>query len=327
MNNPKISVVMTVYNEEKYISETITSVLNQTFQDFELVIIDDNSDDATYAILENICDERIKIHKNQENLGCAKSSNIGLQLARGEYIARIDGDDTWYPEKLDRQYDFLLKNPDIAILGTGNEVIDENGETIDNWDSTISPEAAYFLLNFRNCLTHSTVMYKKAFALENGGYNEAVKWALDYDFFHRASKIGRICVMGQILAKWRYLPIKSECKITGQKETLYKIVSQNLRSLGRYDIDETSIDILNNLNSIAGRNYSKPEVENALYHFLIIRPRIIQKTPEFLSKIRVRMFSIGFLILLMTKTILNYGMIPVISSGMKYYRNYSNNRF
>ncbi|MDD2913253.1 MAG: glycosyltransferase family 2 protein, partial [Candidatus Pacebacteria bacterium] len=113
-NNPKISIIMPVYNVETFLSEAIESVLNQTFYDFEFVIINDGSTDNSLEIIKNYekKDSRIVLLDNKENLGITKSLNIGLNKARGEYIARMDGDDISEKERIEIQYDFLKKNRD-----------------------------------------------------------------------------------------------------------------------------------------------------------------------------------------------------------------------
>ena len=101
---PKISVIMTVYNtEEKYLREAIESVLNQTFSDFEFIIVDDGSTNNAVEVVKSYRDERIKLVLNGKNLGMAKSSNIGLEMAQGEYIARMDSDDISLPERFEKQ--------------------------------------------------------------------------------------------------------------------------------------------------------------------------------------------------------------------------------
>lgn len=128
--SPKVSVVMSVYNGEKYLPETIDSILNQTFKDFEFIIINDGSTDKTAKILTSYDDPRIRIF-NQENMGLTKSLNRAISLAKGEYIARMDADDISYPERLKKQVDYLNKNPDIGLVGSKYIRIDKRGRKID----------------------------------------------------------------------------------------------------------------------------------------------------------------------------------------------------
>ena len=118
MNNaPKISLIMSVYNGEEYLSEAVQSVVNQTFSDWELIVINDCSTDATAEILSNFAkkDERIKVYTNEVNLRLPSSLNRALEIARGKYIARMDADDVCLPSRLQKQYDFMEEHPEIAL--------------------------------------------------------------------------------------------------------------------------------------------------------------------------------------------------------------------
>ena len=132
MKTPKISVIMSAYNSEKFISKSIDSILAQTFKNFELIIINDSSIDKTKDIIETYRkkDKRIKIICNRQNLGPAKSRNRALKIAKGEYIAIMDSDDVSLPKRLEVQYHFLENNPDIFLIGGGAIKINESGEVI-----------------------------------------------------------------------------------------------------------------------------------------------------------------------------------------------------
>jgi len=118
MDRPKISVIMSVYNGEKYLREAIESILNQTFRDFEFIIINDGSTDKTSEILSSYNDPRIVIINNKRNIGLTKSLNKGLKMVKGEYIARQDADDVSLPERLERMVNFLDMNRDVGLLGS-----------------------------------------------------------------------------------------------------------------------------------------------------------------------------------------------------------------
>ncbi len=115
---PKISVVLPVYNSEKYIAEAVQSILDQTFTDFELLIINDASTDGTLQILESFKDDRLKIINNPTNLKVVKSLNKGLELAQGEFIARMDADDIAYPQRFEKQIAYFKKYPQVDVCGT-----------------------------------------------------------------------------------------------------------------------------------------------------------------------------------------------------------------
>ena len=129
---PKISVVMSVYNGTPYLRECIESILNQTCKDFEFIIIDDGSSDNTWKILTEYANQnqQIKLFKNEENIGLTKSLNKGLKLAGGEYIARQDADDVSLPDRFELQTRFLDAHLEVGALGSSAEVIDEQGMSL-----------------------------------------------------------------------------------------------------------------------------------------------------------------------------------------------------
>src|SRR4051812_32189612 len=129
MSEVKVTVLMSAYNTEMYISEAIHSVLNQTFTDFELLIVNDGSTDKTMEIIQTFKDPRI-ILVNQPNGGVSKALNNGLHHAKAKFIARFDSDDICYPERLQVQYDFMQENPDYVLCGSSADYIDKNGEYI-----------------------------------------------------------------------------------------------------------------------------------------------------------------------------------------------------
>ncbi|NDW09800.1 glycosyltransferase family 2 protein [Dysgonomonas sp. 520] len=125
-SSPFVSVVMPAYNAEKYLKEAIDSILNQTYKNFEFIIVDDGSTDKTSEIIESYTDNRIKLLKNDKNRGLIYSANIAIRVATGKYIARMDADDISLPERLEKQVLFLEKNNEVSILGTSYVRSDNN---------------------------------------------------------------------------------------------------------------------------------------------------------------------------------------------------------
>ena len=191
---PKISVIMPVYNAEKYVAEAIKSILNQTYDDFELIIINDASQDKSLEIIKSFDDSRIKLLNNKTNLGCTISLNKGIKIAKGEYIARMDSDDISLPERFSKQIDYLEKNPRISVVGTYLISIDENGNEnkpkanissqsiIDNFDIFLK-----WKLFFGNCFAHPTIMARKKVFDHLGLYQNQWKYAEDYEMWLRIS--------------------------------------------------------------------------------------------------------------------------------------------
>lgn len=191
---PKVSVVMSVYNGTIYLQESLESILNQTFTDFEFIIIDDKSTDNTWEILTeyNRRDSRIKLFKNAENMGLTKSLNKGLKQALGDYIARQDADDVSLPDRFKLQTRFLDQHLEVGALGTTAEVIDEQSKVLEQSGVPLEHESiqAYLLVN--NCLHHSSMMVRRSLVEALGGYKEELRYAQDYDLWWRFSQSARL---------------------------------------------------------------------------------------------------------------------------------------
>ncbi len=130
MGNELVSVLMVNYNHEDTIGETIESVLGQGYQNMQFIIVDDGSTDSSCRVIEGYKDERIELYKLEKNRHICYATNYGFQKVKGEFLARIDSDDIWYPDKLERQMDFLRSNPDRDICFSWIDLIDETGRNI-----------------------------------------------------------------------------------------------------------------------------------------------------------------------------------------------------
>ena len=163
---PKISVVITTYNGERFLAETLQSVLDQSLSDFELIIINDGSTDGTEKIIKNFMskDKRIIYLKNPKNKGYDNLHNVinmGLKVARGKYIARLDSDDICYKGRFKTQYEYLEKNKDIFLIGSSADIIDKDGNKVD--EIIKKPWPSFFLrmrIAFSNPLIHSSIMFR-----------------------------------------------------------------------------------------------------------------------------------------------------------------------
>ncbi len=161
MNDIKITVLMPCYNAAAYIADAIRSVLNQTFKEFELLIVNDGSTDNTEAIIRSFTDDRIALI-NQSQQGVAAALNNGLKHARAEYIARFDADDICYKERLEQQYTFMQANPDCIITGSAADYMDDAGNYIFTHFSRANTDAELKELPYTSCpFIHASVMYKR----------------------------------------------------------------------------------------------------------------------------------------------------------------------
>lgn len=199
-----ISVVMPVYNVEiSMLEEAVNSILSQTFQDFEFIIIDDASNDDTYNYLNGIKDERIILIRNSEHLGITKSLNIGLKEAKGKYIARMDGDDISLPQRFEKQYEYMESHPDVIVCGTGVEIF---GERSKKYCRKISdPESYRVLLLFTNPgPMHPTAFFNRELLLRyHITYDERLECAQDYGLWTVISRYGNVFNLNDILLRYR----------------------------------------------------------------------------------------------------------------------------
>jgi len=202
---PNISVIMPVHNVEKYVSTAVQSILNQTFENFELIIIDDASTDMTYDIVNRIQDKRIIKLQNKTNIGIANTLNKGIQLANGEYIARMDGDDISKPNRLEKQLNFMESNPKLMISGTHMDLINNNGDFIKHQKKKIGKEEIEISLFFgHTSLAHPSIIMRKqlldTFCLR---YDSAFQYAEDFDLYCRATQYASMDNLGENLIQYR----------------------------------------------------------------------------------------------------------------------------
>ncbi len=185
-SNPKISVIMSVYNGMPFLKEAAESILKQTYKNFEFIIVDDASTDVSWEYLKSLRDERIKLIKNKKNLGLAASLNKALQRAQGDFIARMDADDVSKPERLATQMDFMKKNPQVDICGSFVEVIDEGGKNIGKIKKPTTDQEIKKELFWLIPLLHPTWFAKKEVFRKLKGYDETWDYVEDFEFLIRA---------------------------------------------------------------------------------------------------------------------------------------------
>jgi glycosyltransferase involved in cell wall biosynthesis len=200
---PKITVLMPAYNAAKYIAEAIASVLEQTFADFELVIVNDGSTDDTLAVINTFNDSRI-IVISQPNQGVASALNTGLQHSRARYIARFDADDICHPQRLEKQYRFLQNNPDYILVGSDADYILENGDFLFHFKCIAhTHEQIIKKLYFYCPFVHPTVMYRKENICRAGGYPADAHNFEDYLLWTAIARAGKLYNIAEPLIKYR----------------------------------------------------------------------------------------------------------------------------
>lgn len=189
-----VSIILPTYNRAGYIRRAIESVLSQTYKNFELIIINDNSTDKTENIISHYQnkDSRIKIIANTTNIGFVKSLNKGIKKSKGQYIARIDDDDFWCDEgKLEKQIGFLEEHQNYVLVGGGIIKIDENGKEFVRHLLPKEDEDIRKLILLDDCFAHSAVVFKKKTWEKVNGYNEKLTISQDWDLWMKFGKLGK----------------------------------------------------------------------------------------------------------------------------------------
>lgn len=188
MSWPLVSVVMSVYNEENYLKETIDSILNQTLANFEFIIVNDGSTDRTQEILETYgkMDERMKLTSNPRNFGIAKTTNIGIRKAKGKYVAIMDAGDLSHPKRLEKQTEYLEAKKDVHILGTQGRWIDKDRKSIGTWRMPLRVDGR--ALYKTGGAIHPSIMARRDIFDTVGLYDEDLVMSQEFDFYMRALK-------------------------------------------------------------------------------------------------------------------------------------------
>lgn len=285
MNNPKISVLMPVYNAEKFLNESIDSILNQTYKDFEFLIINDASTDNSKEIILSYKDPRIRYFENKKNLGVAKTLNRGLRLAKGKYVARMDADDIASLQRLQLQHEILNQQENkLAVVASYYDIIDENGNHLYAQKNASTPEEIYYTLYFNNCLGHPTVMINKKIIKAFNGYNEQQE-AEDYDLWLRLASRYKFRKIKKSLLKLRIHP-KSRIGSFGNyiNKSAFLLARNNLSSIFNQPINIKTAKILTNYQE---NKPSSNEIKLAIQALRKINKWIIQCRPNFLDKLKI----------------------------------------
>lgn len=229
---PDISVLMSARNEEKYLRDSIESILNQSFEYFEFLITDDSSNDGTLDIAEEYAskDKRIKFIKHASQMGLAFSLNEQINISKGQYLARMDGDDIAHPDRLKKQLQFLQENREIGMVGSFCREIDDNGKVITIWKRPVSDYAIKKAIFLYNPFIHSSIMIRKKVIIDVGLYNTKWKYAQDYDLWLRVSKKYILANLDEPLIDFRVDWNKLKYKNKEARKTKLNILFHHIKS-------------------------------------------------------------------------------------------------
>lgn len=241
--SPRVSVVMPVYNAAPYLSAAIEGVLNQTFRDFELIMVNDCSTDNSLEIMQAYAakDPRIIVLSNEKNLKNVLSRNRGMSVARGEYIAVHDADDLSFPERLQRQVQYLDSHPEVGVLATGGCRVDQDGAFVQRWTRFSGCDVIEARLSMANHIIHSSVMMRRHLVEQVGGYSDDFQAEDDYELWSRLMPITRVANLPDILVLYRQYqaPHRVTARSRAVKEADIEISFRIMKGLvGEHALDE-----------------------------------------------------------------------------------------
>lgn len=231
----KVSVIICTYNGAAYVAATLDSVLSQTYDNIEIVVLDDGSEDQTVTIVKEYClqDSRIKLY-TQTNKGLPAARNNAVGKAVGEWVAIIDQDDLCYPARVERQLAVAKKFPSAKLIFSDTDHIDEDGRVIgSNLSAFVLPKliirqglAGELLLRLGCYIDSESCFFKRSLVVDIGGFDESLKYACDYDFFIRAGFATDFAYSTERLSAWRIHP-KQQSSINIDRYSEYRRVLLN----------------------------------------------------------------------------------------------------
>lgn len=202
---PRVSVLMAVFNSQRFLEETIRSVLAQSYSDFEFVIVDDCSTDSTSSIIQKFAevDPRVRPFRMEENRNQTRCLVFGLEQCRGEFIARIDGDDVMLKERLQSQIAFLDEHSEIGLVGGWAQLIDEAGAEICSFEVPTEDHAIRKCMTRQNPFLHPAVVFRRELIRQTGSYDRRLSAAQDYDLWLRIAQVTGLANLPLKLIKYR----------------------------------------------------------------------------------------------------------------------------
>ena len=203
---PRVSVLMTVFNGAAYLEEAVSSIVNQSFEAWELIIIENGSTDNSPTILASYHDRRIIVERLPGNIGRTPALRRAAEKARGEYIAVLDADDVSHPERLAKQVTYMDTHDDVVLVGTWTVRIDGRGTVIGRWSPPIEETEIRDSLGWTNPIVHSSAMYRRCVAEDVGGYPAGLPYAQDIGLWLLMAKRGGIGIISEYLARHRTIP-------------------------------------------------------------------------------------------------------------------------
>ena len=236
---PLVSVLMGVHDGAAHLRPAIASILAQSLDDLELVVVDDASSDATPELLAGFDDPRLVVLRNDVNIGLTRSLNRALAVARGGFVARQDADDRSLPNRLERQVAFLDARPDVALCGSWARFVDARGGSVGAGHPAAEPDALARELLGENRIFHGTLLARRAVMDELHGYREAFRYSQDYDLYLRALARHRLANVPEELYELRF----HDGAISGSRQELQHRYRELARQLHGQRAERGSDDL------------------------------------------------------------------------------------
>ncbi len=279
MSTPRITVLLPVYNSARTLQSSLDSVLRQSFSDFEILAIDDGSKDESPAILRACLDPRLRVLRNETNLGLMRSLNRGLREARGTLIARQDSDDLSQPDRLALEIEFLDRHSDVALLGSSCWRMDNSGRVLGANDLPTTHLGLRWASLVDNPFIHTAVVFRREVVLDElGGYDEA--WAIceDYELWNRVAARHRVANLPQRLVFYRENPTSMmQSQPEAASRAMRRLLAANVASIfpGRAFTDD-ELDLL----SLFRLRFPAPRLEPLLELLDALRVEFVRRHPE-----------------------------------------------
>lgn len=290
---PLVSVIMPAYNGEKYIGEAIQSILDQTYDSFELIIIEDKSTDNTLNIIQQYQDSRICLLLNSENRGIAYCTNLGINRSNGKYIALLDDDDIAIKKRLEWQVSYLEEHEEVDILGGRSALIDQNGKFI-RYDSEPIRNSKYIkanLLFYNKKFANCTAMIRKSFIKKyNLYYQDNCLGMQDFKFYIDSSKFGVLATIDYLIHLKRIHNEEETVRrlkyYAAERKKLYaEFQRESIKKSGFLLNEELLQSINENITEIPKDSYSKDDVLNLYYAFKEIIRQAREMNVDYLEEL------------------------------------------
>lgn len=275
--NPLVSVVMAVHNGSDWIVKSVESILEQTYDNLELIIVNDSSTDNSATLINAINDSRIRLFENENQSGLVQSLNYGISQARGKYIARMDADDISLPERISSQVEVLKNDASIVAVGAWITLVDENDKTIEQWEYPESTKMIMWNQFFNSGFAHPSTLFLVSAFKKAGGYLSDHKYAEDFDLWSRLGEVGNLYNIQKPLLLYR-MHSSSISHSFDDKQTLarHKISTLHIKN---YMKDDTFTDRFTG---------TEPHLRNnieGIEQILVLRDEYIER--ESLNKVEV----------------------------------------